>query len=182
MKRISVSYPEGRSALAAYWGFLSDGGLEIEDQGGLAVGDRVELTVGIETLPRVVTVSGRVAQCRSDRGQAVIAFDAGQSVEFLHSVIATAEVDIDGELRGFHSQLEPVAVRVTGASDLGCRIRLGKHAAGAFPVGSQVVLESPDLRGRGCVVWVRGDERGVIFWFDADDPAAAEIREYLGTD
>ena len=74
MKAVEVRFASGKEVLGAYWGYLSDGGLVIPDDGGLTVGDAVSPSVQITSASASYALAGRVVRRDPTSRRAVIAF------------------------------------------------------------------------------------------------------------
>jgi Tfp pilus assembly protein PilZ len=186
---VDVRFADGQGALSAYWGYLSDGGLVLDDEGDLVEGDLVALNVCIESSRCEYRVSGRVVSRRPRRRQAVVAFEAGESGRFLHAALADNEVDVDARLGRVSSaggdaegdRDAPIAVRMVSVSREGCCVRLGAERGDEFAVGARVIVDTPRFRARGCVVWSLGAERGVVFSFEGDERARIAVADYVAS-
>lgn len=178
-KTVDVRFADGRRALNAYWGYLSDGGLVLDEPESLVEGELVALNVHIEASRMQHRVCGRVVSCRPQRRQAVVAFRAGESGRFLHAVLADNQVDVVVRFGAAADSHVVATARMLSVSSDGCCVRLSIEHASAFPVGSRVRIETPRLRVDGCVVWALGNERGVMFSFEEDHEAERAVADYL---
>ncbi len=193
MKDLEVRFETGREVLNAYWGYLSDGGLIIPDQGQLMVGDPVSLSVRIESSHSCYSLSGRVVRRDVAAGRAVIAFSPGEPQDMLLTqALADAEHVPARRARRFRVALDARVVAANGAgqieahlvdlSEFGCCFRLDDPGSAHLPVGTPVEIAAPDFEVGGRVVWTRHTERGVAFvGQDAPSTGAAleSVREFL---
>ena len=116
MKDLEVRFETGREVLNAYWGYLSDGGLIIPDQGLLAVGDPVALSVRIESSRATYALSGKVVRCDAATGRAVIAFSPGEPQDMLLTqALADAEHVPARRARRFRVTLDARVLDATSA-------------------------------------------------------------------
>lgn len=194
MKDLQIAFQSGRDVLNAYWGYLSDGGLIIPDQ-GLAVGEPVSLSVRIESSSASYSLAGKVVRCDSGAGMAVIAFSPGQPQDMLLTdALSDADkvparrarrfrVHLEARVRDSRNGADPTEARLVDVSEYGCCFRLQDAASGAFAVGTPVEIAAPDFAVTGRVVWTRHTERGVAFFSDAGDTDAGQdletVREFL---
>ncbi len=194
MKDLEVRFETGREVLNAYWGYLSDGGLIIPDQGLLAVGDPVSLSVFIVSSHSSYSLTGRVVRCDAAAGRAVIAFSPGEPQDMLLTqALADAEhvparrarrfrVALDARVLDASNGILPVDARLVDLSEYGCCVRLDDRAHGELPVGTPIEISADDFAVGGRVVWTRHTERGVAFVGQdvASSGSALEgVREYL---
>lgn len=194
MKDLEVRFETGREVLNAYWGYLSDGGLIIPDQGLLVVGDPVALLVRIESSRATYALSGKVVRCDAATGRAVIAFSPGEPQDMLLTqALADAEhvparrarrfrVTLDARILDATSAIRPVEAQLVDLSEFGCCFRLDEEAQADLPVGTPVEIAADEFAVGGRVVWTRHTERGVAFV--AQDVASsssslAGVREFL---
>lgn len=177
-KSIEVTFPTGRDVLNAYWGFLSNGGLVIDDRHGLREGDPVSLQVTIASSKQHYTLLGQVVRRpgfdAAAATKAVIEFQPGEPHDLMLSA-AWAETDnvparkhrripIDGTIAirapaGGGPELE---ARLLNISLGGCCVHLsssGKRVA----TGEQVLLVAPGAQAQGVVRWSRAADLGVEF-------------------
>ena len=193
MKALEVRFDSGRDVLSAYWGYLSDGGLVIPDEGGLAVGDSVSLCILIASASASYSLAGRVVRRDAHAQRAVIAFAPGQPHDMLLTqALADADkvparrarrfrVDLHAQVRDARNGAHPVPARLVDVSELGCCVRLSGDA-GVLATGTPVEVRSDPFNVEGRVVWERRDERGVMFApaEESRNPAALEqVRDYL---
>lgn len=194
LKDLKVSFGTGLEVLNAYWGYLSDGGLVIEDRAELDVGDTVALDVHIESSRASYALAGKVVRRESRSGQAVIAFDPGQPHDLLLSE-ALAETDNVPARRHRRYRIE-LKARVRRISDgacsdallinisrEGCCAQLSAPDGGALSVGASLEIEAGAFVARGSVVWQRSLERGIRFTDDGDgdDSARNLLHQYLAS-
>jgi hypothetical protein len=195
VKELEVRFDSGRDVLSAYWGYLSDGGLVIPDEGGLTVGDPVSLSILITSASATYSLAGRVVRRDAAAQRAVIAFAPGQPHDMLLTqALADADkvparrarrfrVDLDARVRDSRNGARPVAARLVDVSELGCCVRLA-DAGDAPPLvtGTPVEIAAEPFNVDGRVVWDRADDRGVMFAppDEARDPdALVRVRDYL---
>lgn len=193
VKDFEVRFNSGAEVLNAYWGYLSDGGLVIEDRAELDVGDTVALQVHIESSSANYALAGKVVRRDTPTGQAVIAFDPGQPHDLLLSE-ALAEtdnvparrhrrylIDLGARLRNSHEG-EPSEAVLINISREGCCARLARPDRGDFSVGSRIEIEAGELSVCGKVVWQRGVERGIRFGLEECEEASRTLlHQYLAS-
>lgn len=193
MKDLEVRFETGREVLNAYWGYLSDGGLIIPDQGLLVVGDPVALSVRIESSRATYALSGKVVRCDAATGRAVIAFSPGEPQDMLLTqALADAEHVPARRARRFRVTLDarvldatsvrPVEAQLVDLSEFGCCFRLDDDSHADLPVGTPVEIAADEFAVGGRVVWTRHTERGVAFVAQdvASSSSALEgVREFL---
>jgi hypothetical protein len=195
VKELEVRFDSGRDVLSAYWGYLSDGGLVIPDEGGLAVGDPVSLSILITSASATYSLAGRVVRRDAAAQRAVIAFAPGQPHDMLLTqALADADkvparrarrfrVDLDARVRDSRNGAHPLPARLVDVSELGCCVRLAA-ATDAPPLvtGTPVEIASDAFHVEGRVVWDRADDRGVMFAppEECRDPDGLErVRHFL---
>jgi hypothetical protein len=191
LKDFEVRFGKGQDVLNAYWGYLSDGGLVIEDRAELEVGDAVSLNICIESSRARYALAGKVVRRQSDSGQAVIAFDPGQPHDLLLSE-ALAETDNVPARRHRRYRVElsarlsagldsaAIGATVVNISSEGCCVRLAEPDRGRLGVGTRVDIAAADFTITGQVVWQRGAERGVRFGVgDAAPTSLVPLHSYL---
>lgn len=195
MKDLEVRFQTGREVLNAYWGYLSDGGLIIPDQGCLEVGDPVSLRVLIESSHTTYSLTGKVVRCDPSARRAVIAFSPGEPQDMLLTqALSDAEqvparrarrfrVALDARVLEAANGIDPVDARVIDLSEYGCCFRLEEDSAlGRLPVGTPVEISSAEFAVGGRVVWTRHTERGVAFVSQdmaSPGPQVEGVREFL---
>jgi hypothetical protein len=176
VKELEVRFDSGRDVLSAYWGYLSDGGLVIPDEGGLAVGDPVSLSILITSASATYSLAGRVVRRDAAAHRAVIAFAPGQPHDMLLTqALADADkvparrarrfrVDLDARVRDSRNGAHPVPARLVDVSELGCCVRLPR-ATDVPPLvtGTPVEIRAEPFHVEGRVVWDRADDRGIMF-------------------
>jgi hypothetical protein len=194
VKDLEVRFETGREVLNAYWGYLSDGGLIIPDQGQLSVGDPVSLSVLIESSRCHYSLSGKVVRRDTSAGRAVIAFSPGQPQDMLLThALADAEqvparrarrfrVALDARIVDASNGTQPFDARLVDLSEFGCCFRLEESEDGCLPVGTPIEIAAPDFAVGGRVVWTRHTERGVAFVGQdtaTAEPALEGVRDFL---
>lgn len=187
MRGLDIPFSTGGELLSAYWGYLSDGGLVIEES-SLRPGELVALRVTIGGVAPVGSLSGKVLRCRPD-GSAVVAFEPGQPHDMLLTqALADAEnvparrhrrytVDLEAEVENGTSSAR---ARIVNVSASGCCLRLVDEGREALSPGEPVRIASGSLRAQGRVVWARHLERGVEYSEEAHG-VLAWVRAYLHT-
>ena len=195
MKELEVRFDSGRDVLSAYWGYLSDGGLVIPDDGGLAVGDPVSLSILITSASATYSLAGRVVRRDAAAHRAVIAFAPGQPHDMLLTqALADADkvparrarrfrVDLDAHVRDSRNGAHAVPARLVDVSELGCCVRLAR-ATDVPPLvtGTPVEIAAEPFHVEGRIVWDRADDRGVMFApaDESRDPQGlTQVRDYL---
>ncbi len=172
-KRVEVSFPDGRVALTAFWGYLARGGLVLFGQRDLFEGEPIALNVHIGSPESNAEVRGVVMKSEPS-GPTVVAFaDAGASGSFLRAAFAGRPMDRDCPVvdvdRGgaFHA-------RLVSLGQPGCTLAMSGDDADALPIGARVLLRLSGGETSGDVVWARGRERGILFDDDAAVHTAVE--------
>lgn len=179
LKKLSLNFRSGRDVLKSYWGYLANGGLVVEARRDLSEGQPIRLDVVIQQSQMAQSVSGRVVRLHPNKEESVVELDPGDSGRLLRVALADAVVDEDAKLWDTDERSVNEAVRLLEVSDTGCCVRVAD--ANAFPVGTEVEVEGPRFRAKGCVVWSVENDRGVMFSTE-DDPAALEqLNGYLST-
>lgn len=184
MKELQIRFGSGRDVLNAYWGYLSDGGLIIPDQ-GLAIGEWVNLEVRVDSTQTDYALVGTVVRLDPRSAQVVVRFSPGEPHDMLLTDALSEtdnvparrhrryRVDRNGELRGPSGAQ---AIRVVDLSEGGVCVQLAAETV-ARPVamGAEVIVSWDGVTLRGRVVWQRHTERGVEF----DLAQRAEARELV---
>jgi hypothetical protein len=189
-KSIAVTFSTGKDVLNAYWGFLSNGGLVIQDASGLREGERVRLRVTIESSKKMYELKGQVVrrpdfsspgesvQALIDR--AVIEFNPGEPHDLLLSA-AWAETDnVPARKHRRYPADRKVELRVSGREDAGsgrvlnismggCCVHLATAPSG-LAAGAQVNVAYHGQTVAGVVRWSRADDLGIEF----DTPGTEE--------
>ncbi len=190
-----MSFASGHEVLSSYWGYLSDGGLVVDDDNALDYGDEVVLTVEILSTNTTHLLSGKVVRRQPDSAHAVVAFHPGQPHDLLLSQ-ALAETDkvparrhrryrieLDATLRRAEESPAPQSElpgQLTNISREGCCVRLRESSSRAHPVGSLLRIETGDFSVRGEVMWQRSTDRGVRFELGvAAASSLALLQQYL---
>jgi Tfp pilus assembly protein PilZ len=178
LKSIEITFTTGRDVLKAYWGFLSNGGLVLQEEHDLELGDPVALRVTIASSQREYKLRGHVVR-RPDVSHAspertVIEFAPGEPHDLLLSA-AWAETDnvparrhrrqpVDREIavRVPTGGATAIAGRLLNVSLGGCCVNVagGSHRVRA---GESVVLVAGEIAAQGLVRWQRADDLGVQF-------------------
>ena len=185
VRGVDVRYATGKQLLAAYWGYLSDGGLVISDE-TLRPGELVALRIAIESAGAHHELAGKVLR-RREGGRAVIAFEPGEPHDMLLTeALADAEdvparrhrryaVELEAKLVNGKTSAEATIVNV---SESGCCVRVPARCRSQFSVGSPVRVTAGELAASGRVVWANHTERGVEY---GDEPhgVLAWVRAYL---
>jgi hypothetical protein len=185
VRGVEVSYATGKDLLAAYWGYLSDGGLVLDDD-TLRPGELVALRITIESAGVCHALQAKVARTR-DSGRAVVAFEPGQPHDMLLTeALADAEnvparrhrryqVDLEAEVQNGSASAPG---RIINVSASGCCVRVPATHREHFAAGASVRVQSGELAAQGRVVWARHTERGVEF---AEEPhgVLTWVRAYL---
>lgn len=193
VKDVEVRFASGKEVLGAYWGYLSDGGLVIPDEGGLAVGDAVSLSVRITSASASYALAGRVVRRDPAARRAVIAFAPGQPHDMLLTqALADADnvparrarrfrVELEASVRDRSNGAEEEPARLLDVSELGCCMQLPVADVDHMTVGTPVEIAAEPFRVAGRVVWTRRDERGVAFAPGGDETADGidRVRAYL---
>lgn len=171
-KHLDVRFPRGSDVLAAYWGFLADGGLIIPHGGNVTAGEPVSLRIQVASSGTDVTFTGTIAKLL-EPARAVVAFCPDQPHDLLLSA-ALAETDNvpARRHRRYRTQVHvevaaggasAVAGEVINVSASGCCFRLAAGLRHHFAVGDAVSIAAPGTVTGGRVVWSSPTERGVAF-------------------
>lgn len=185
-KAISVTFGTGREVLRAYWGFLSNGGLVIADQNGLAVGDHVHLKITIASSSAAYSLRGQVVKrpelAPAAADHAVIEFHPGEPHDLL---LSAAWADTDNVPARRHRRKavnHGVVVRIGDREVTGRLLNLSLGGccvtcAGLpkLSAGARAELGGGETWVAGVVKWRRADDVGVEF----DDPAAAVVEAFV---
>ena len=174
--KVDVRFADRRDVLNAYWGYLSGGGLIINDD-NLLEGERVDLHVFVEANHSDYELAGKVVRRQPDR--AVIAFDPGESHNrMLTAALCDATVELDARITDDHTRTEAQTL-VFSLSEQGCCLRLAADTVESFSVGSAVTIESKEFCIEGCIVWAGDADRCVVFGREDDDAGLAALRTYV---
>ena len=173
LRTARIDFPSGREVLAAYWGFLSSGGLVVVDA-DLDEGDPVLLEVRIASLRKRFRIAGKVR--RKLAGRVVVAFEAGQLQDVLFNA---AWADCNGVPERRHRRWEanlPVRFRSEGAEGEGLIVNVSRagcclEAGTNLRFGSRVHLIGPDFETECRVRWSHPSRRllGLEFTAFQDD-------------
>jgi Tfp pilus assembly protein PilZ len=182
-KAIAITFSSGKDVLNAYWGFLSNGGLVIDDGRDLHEGDPVALEVTIESQKKRYQLRGQVVRrpgWESDRSdRVVIEFHPGEPHDLLLSA-AWAETDnvparrhrrypVDRTVRYSAADRSDATARLLNISMGGCCMTLGDdNVSGVNPrhplaAGARVTLAWDGLEATGQIRWSRAADVGVEF-------------------
>jgi hypothetical protein len=193
VKAVTVEFKTGQEVLAAYWGYLADGGLVIPAPPEVGEGESVALRIRIASLATDYAIAGRVVKRHPEGRQAVVAFHPGEPHDMLLSAVLAETDDVPPrEHRRFACNLAAEVVppwapdqtvhgRIVNVSEVGCCVQLSGDEAEALPLGtSDIRIHSGKFRAVGRVVWARAAERGVQFVADAEpDDDAQSVRELI---
>ena len=178
LKSIEITFTTGRDVLKAYWGFLSNGGLVLQDAHDLELGDPVAMRVTIASSQREYKLRGHVVR-RPDVSHAapertVIEFAPGEPHDLLLSA-AWAETDnvparrhrrqpVDREIavRVPQAGATPIAGRLLNVSLGGCCVNVAGSAS-RVRAGETVQLVAGETVAHGLIRWQRADDLGVQF-------------------
>lgn len=176
--KVDVRFADRRDVLNAYWGYLSGGGLIINDDNDLLEGERVDLHVFIEASHHDYELAGKVV--RLENRHAVIAFDPGESHNrLLTAALADSDVELAATVTDRMTGAE-ATVHVFSLSEQGCCMRLRPGEREPFDAGTDVVVQTAELRLTGCVVWANGDDRCIMFGNgDEDLIATAKLSAFV---
>jgi hypothetical protein len=186
-KNVDVCFGTGSDFLHSYWGYLSGGGLIIDGERDLRVGEPVALRVSITSSKSEYRLTGRVVRAMSDR--ATIAFDPSQPHDMLlTAALAETEHVPARRHRRYTTQLHAEVRNGRGGADGqmidiglgGCCVRLDHpDESQILPTGATVTVRTERFQMVGRIVWTHGHERGVEF--DNDDPGLDDVRVYVDT-
>jgi Tfp pilus assembly protein PilZ len=181
VKSIEITFTTGRDVLKAYWGFLSNGGLVLQEEHDLELGDPVALRVTIASSQREYRLRGHVVR-RPDVSHAspertVIEFAPGEPHDLLLSA-AWAETDNVPARRHRRQPVDrEIGVRVPvsgigGGGQLsgrllnvslgGCCVNVS-GSSHRVRAGELVELVANGTSAHGLVRWQRADDLGVQF-------------------
>lgn len=189
VKDFAVRFGSGQEVLAAYWGYLSDGGLVIEAGDALDVGDGVSLEVAIASSGAHYNMTGKVVRRQPTNDHVVIAFDPGQPHDLLLSE-ALAETDNVPARRHRRYRIHLVAQvssetvpahdgLLVDISREGCCVHLDEAHRGDLTVGSTLAIEAKSFSVQGEVMWQRNLERGIRFDIASAGSSLTVLHEYL---
>lgn len=176
--RVDVHFETGREILHAYWGYLSGGGITLDNPGhALRAGQRITLLVHIGAR-RQFEVCGRVARASCD--STLVAFDTGESQnQLLAAALSDRPTDLVAHLALCDAKrTAQVSAHLYELSEDGCCLRLGPDYEGSFSVGAEVTIHAPGFSIDGCIISSNGRERCVIFGI-ADSDALRGVRHVL---
>jgi Tfp pilus assembly protein PilZ len=187
---LQIRFGSGRDVLNAYWGYLSDGGLVVPDEQGLAVGASVALEIQIDSTQTRYALLGSVVR-RERGGRMVVRFSPGEP----HDVLLTdalSETDNVPARRHRRYRADTSAgligpatrdtrCRLVDISEEGCCVELTADEAAAIPVGTPLTVAWDDIQVAGKVVWARHTERGVVFAAGARSPALRAFVQRLAS-
>jgi len=168
--QLDIRFENGHEVLAAYWGFLCDGGLVIPNRGELNEGQPVRLRVRIASSATRVELGGTVVRLRPGEHRAVVAFDRGAPHDVLLSTALAEADDVPPRRYRRHRVTLPAAVaggaapvcgQLIDVSCAGCCLQLDD--AVPLAVGDEVEVTTEAFAAAGTVVWGHGRERGVCF-------------------
>jgi Tfp pilus assembly protein PilZ len=178
LKSIDITFTTGRDVLKAYWGFLSNGGLVLQEEHDLELGDPVALKVTIASSQREYRLRGHVVRrpdvSHTSPERTVIEFAPGEPHDLLLSA-AWAETDnvparrhrrqpVDREIavRVPNGGANPISGRLLNVSLGGCCVNVtgGAHRVRA---GESIELVAGQTSAHGLVRWQRADDLGVQF-------------------
>lgn len=191
MKEVAVTYSTGGEVLNAYWGFLSHGGLILEDGEHLREGEAVALDVTIESSQQQYRLLGHVVRGQHDGAseRTIVAFAPGDEQEMLLSA-AWAETDnvpprkhpriaadVQVRIRYSIGADEVSPARLLNISLGGCCLRLSGPFRDLQVASSKHVFVLGDrFEARGIVRWARASILGIQF---DDSSEESVIQEYL---
>lgn len=166
---IDVKFRNGEELLSAYWGYLTGGGLIIDDP-GLEVGQGVSLLVAIESSSSKYSLRGSVVKREPDSEKVIIAFRPGQAHDMLLSE-ALADSENVAPRRfarftincGIRVGQDGREVRATllNLSQEGACLRLSTADRDELVIDADATIMHRDVHAMGRVVWVRHTERGL---------------------
>jgi len=191
--RLRVRFSSGQEVLSAYWGYLSDGGLVVDDDGVLGYGDEVVLDIEIESTQTNHLLRGKVVRRESASSHAVVAFHPGQPHDLLLSdALAEADKVPARRHRRYRIELDATLRHPDGPDELratlvnisreGCCVRLHEGARRDHPVGAQLLIDTGDFVVGGQVRWERSTDRGIRFDLTGAAQSSMELlQQYLRT-
>jgi hypothetical protein len=186
---IDVHFDSGHEVLSSYWGYLSNGGLVIDNNEQLAVGDHVSLNVVIQSAKANYTLNGKLIRRQDATNRMVIAFDPGQPHDMLLTE-ALAETDNVPARRHRRFRIDVPAVVTANSEALDCRLVnvsqggccLCFHGKAPLVEDARVELDAAGERFVGKVSWARNRECGIQFDGEDGDPRALGlVKAYLAS-
>ena len=121
---VTVDFADGEQLLTSYWGYLTGGGLIIDDP-GVEVGEAIALQVTIGSSETHVRLEGHVVKREPDTNKSIIAFRSGEAHDMLLS-----EAGIRAGSTGFYAaetSLDAAAQRIRMGRLLRVPAKHGSH-------------------------------------------------------
>ncbi len=180
---VQIDYADGEELLCAYWGYLTGGGLIIDDP-GIEVGEEVALCVTIAASSTKLRLEGKVVKREPDTDKSIVAFRSGEAHDMLLSEAMSQTDNVAPRRYARFSINEKVKTTASGGdhevvlvnlSQEGCCLLLADDDLRAFDVGTEVVLMHGDIHAVGSVVWSRDYDRGLKLSIDEARPLIKEL-------
>lgn len=180
---VAVEFADGEQLLTSYWGYLTGGGLIIDDP-GVEVGEAIALQVTIGSSSTRLRLEGHVVKREPDTNKSIIAFRSGEAHDMLlseamsqsdnvaprryarFSINETVKTSVDGEV---------YEVMLVNLSQEGCCLLIDDKCKQAFEVGTEVVVMNGDTHAVGSVVWSRNRDRGLRLSIDEARPLIKDL-------
>lgn len=180
---VNVDFADGEQLLTSYWGYLTGGGLIIDDP-GVEVGEAIALHVTIGSSATKVRLEGHVVKREPDTNKSIIAFRSGEAHDMLLSEAMSQSDNVAPRRYARFTINESVKTSVEGKefevnlvnlSQEGCCLLLEKNCKHDFEVGTEVVVMHGDTHAVGSVVWSRNLDRGLRLSLDEARPLIKEL-------
>ena len=148
MSEVVVDFKDGEQLLSSYWGYLTGGGLIIDDP-GVEVGDAIALQVTIGSSSTRLRLEGHVVKREPDTNKSIIAFRSGEAHDMLLSQAMSQSENVAPRRYARFSVNESVKTTVDGKdyevqlvnlSQEGCCLLIAAKCKEAFDVGTEVVV------------------------------------------
>ena len=180
---VAVDFADGEQLLTSYWGYLTGGGLIIDDP-GVEVGEAIALQVTIGSSETRLRLEGHVVKREPDTNKSIIAFRSGEAHDMLLSEAMSQNDNVAPRRYARFSINEKVKTNVDGEdyevvlvnlSQEGCCLLIDAKCKQTFEVGAEVVVMHGDTHAVGSVVWSRNRDRGLRLSIDEARPLIKEL-------
>ncbi len=180
---VVVDFKDGEQLLSSYWGYLTGGGLIIDDP-GVEVGDAIALQVTIGSSKARLRLEGHVVKREPDTNKSIIAFRSGEAHDMLLSEAMCqsenvaprryARFAIDESVKTSVGE-ETYEVQLVNLSQEGCCLLIPAKCKETFEVGTEVVVMHGETHAVGSVVWSRNRDRGLRLSTDEARPLIKDL-------
>lgn len=180
---VVVDFADGEQLLTSYWGYLTGGGLIIDDP-GVEVGEPIALQVTIKASSTRLRLEGTVVKREPDSNKSIVAFRAGEAHDMLLSQAMSQSENVAPRRYARFTVNQSVKVSIMGSevsvmlvnlSQEGCCLLLAADCKQRFEVGTELVLMHGDIHAVGGVVWSRHRDRGLRLSADEARPLIKEL-------